>query len=230
MLADGFAVVSKISSKFVHEVLPVALASVIGTLIVNHYGGRPVAPVVVQANPPAGADDFLRTLKDERAVLAAVLKREEESGPTKADAAAALPAVTLAAYDPPAPPPRPSLTKKLSTRAVPKTTADSGKAAPDAKSTADVRSAGGATEAVTARAPYLELPEEARASALVGDLVAGAPDDAASPVATQGAGPIEGVRSFVVNAAQWSAQALPSAPFAVHPLSLFRLPGGGRLF
>ncbi len=213
MLTDGFAVVSKVSTKFVHEILPVALASVIGTLIVNHYGGPAATPVVVQANPPPGADDFLKTLKDERAVLVAVLRREEEGGPAKADAASLTPAVALIADDPPAPPERPATA-----------TAKKPTLHPPLKTAADVR------KPVSERAPDIELPDEVTASALDGVLAAGTPDPAETPVAGQGAGPIDGVRAFVINAAQWSAQALPSASFPTHPFSAFRLPGGGRLF
>lgn len=210
MLTDGIAVVSKVSSKFVHEVLPVALASVIGTLIVNHYGGPIATPVVVQANPPPGADDFLKTLKDERAVLAAVLKREEETGPVKTDAASLTPAVALIADDPPAPPQRPALAKKPSR--------------PPMKTAGD-----GKTSASKASAPPSapELQVDVTAPLLDGALAAAPLDDADSPVAAKGGGPIEGVRDFVVSAAQWSAQALPTRPFYVHALGL---PDVGRLF
>jgi hypothetical protein len=35
---------AKVSSRFVHEILPVATASVIGAMLVNHYGRQPASP------------------------------------------------------------------------------------------------------------------------------------------------------------------------------------------
>jgi hypothetical protein len=91
--------VSRLSGKLVFEVLPVALASVIGTLIINHYGVRLVSPVVVESPPPpAGADALLEALRDERQLVVDYLKRD-------ADAAASS-KVEKAAIDPPPPPAR----------------------------------------------------------------------------------------------------------------------------
>ena len=54
MPSGALGMISKISSKFFHEVMPVVLASVIGTMLVNHYSRQPASPsVVVQAPPPA---------------------------------------------------------------------------------------------------------------------------------------------------------------------------------
>ena len=63
MLTRSLAFISKISSKFLHEVMPVALASVMGTMLVNHYTRQPASPsVVVQAPPPpVSADAVLQT-------------------------------------------------------------------------------------------------------------------------------------------------------------------------
>ena len=39
---------AKVSSRFVHEILPVATASVIGAMLVNHYGRQPASPPIVR--------------------------------------------------------------------------------------------------------------------------------------------------------------------------------------
>ena len=50
---------AKVSSRFVHEILPVATASLIGAMLVNHYGRQP-ASVVVQAQPSAFEDAMVQ--------------------------------------------------------------------------------------------------------------------------------------------------------------------------
>jgi len=72
--------ISKISSKFFHEVMPVALASVIGTMLVNHYSRQPISPpVVVQATPPASAEAMFQTLRDEQVLIADYLRRDADA-------------------------------------------------------------------------------------------------------------------------------------------------------
>src|SRR5271166_1221793 len=80
MPAGALGMISKISSKFFHEVMPVALASVIGTMLVNHYSRQPISPsVVVQATPPASAEAMFRTLRDEQVLIADYLRRDADA-------------------------------------------------------------------------------------------------------------------------------------------------------
>jgi hypothetical protein len=123
MVTDGLAVVSRLSTKFIHEALPVALATVVGTLLVNHYGGRQASPpVVVRAEPSANADELVRTLRDEQVVIAEYLKRDAAAEPAKSAPALSTKSTvtTLIADDPPEPPARPAALKKAAARAAPK--------------------------------------------------------------------------------------------------------------
>ena len=87
MPSGALGMISKISSKFFHEVMPVALASVIGTMLVNHYSRQPISPpVVVQATPPASAEAMFQTLRDEQVLIADYLRRDADA---KRDADAA---------------------------------------------------------------------------------------------------------------------------------------------
>src|SRR3984957_15034983 len=64
--------------KFFHEVAPVALASVIGTMLVNHYShSMTPAPVVFQ--PPSPPDAIVQTLNDEHQLIIDYLKRDAEA-------------------------------------------------------------------------------------------------------------------------------------------------------
>jgi len=60
MLSGARRLMSKISSKFFHEVMPVALASVIGTMLINHSAGSPLRPTSSSRRrnrpPPPGGD------------------------------------------------------------------------------------------------------------------------------------------------------------------------------
>ena len=54
MAIRALDLIARVSSRFVFELLPVATASVIGAMLVNHYGRQPPLPsIVVQAQPPA---------------------------------------------------------------------------------------------------------------------------------------------------------------------------------
>jgi len=80
MPSGALGMISKISSKFFHEVMPVALASVIGTMLVNHYSRQPISPpVVVQATPPASAEAMFQTLRDEQVLIADYLRRDADA-------------------------------------------------------------------------------------------------------------------------------------------------------
>jgi hypothetical protein len=87
MPSGALGTISKISSKFFHEVMPVVLASVIGTILVNHYSRQPISPpVVVQATPPASAEATFQTLRDEQVLIADYLRRDANAK-READAA-----------------------------------------------------------------------------------------------------------------------------------------------
>ncbi len=63
MPSGALGLISKVSSKFFHEVIPVALASVIGTMLVNHYSRQAASPSVtvqVPPSPPHGTRCFRR--------------------------------------------------------------------------------------------------------------------------------------------------------------------------
>jgi hypothetical protein len=77
MGALGF--LSKASTKFFHEVTPVALASVIGTVLVNHYShGTAPQPIIVQP-PPHPLDAVVETLRDEHQLIVDYLKRDAQA-------------------------------------------------------------------------------------------------------------------------------------------------------
>ena len=78
MNALGFF--SKASTKFFHEVAPVALASVIGPILVNHYTHATApSPVVVQPAPPRPDDAIVQTLHEEHQLIVDYLRRDAEA-------------------------------------------------------------------------------------------------------------------------------------------------------
>jgi hypothetical protein len=81
MPSRALGLISKVSSKFFHEVMPVMLASVIGTVVVNHYSRQPASqPVIVQAPPaPASADAVFQALRDEHELITDYLKRDADA-------------------------------------------------------------------------------------------------------------------------------------------------------
>jgi len=71
---------AKVSSRFVHEILPVATASVIGAMLVNHYGRQPASPsIVIQAAPSASEDAMVQSLREEHELIASFMKRNQET-------------------------------------------------------------------------------------------------------------------------------------------------------
>ena len=83
MGALGF--LSKASTKFFHEAAPVVLASVIGTVLVNHYSHR-MAPASVVVQPlPAPPDAILQSLHDEHQLIINYLKRDAEAKQAMSD-------------------------------------------------------------------------------------------------------------------------------------------------
>jgi hypothetical protein len=70
---------AKVSSGFVNEILPVATASVIGAMLVNHSGRQPASPsIVVQAQPSASENAIAQSLREDHELLASFAKRREE--------------------------------------------------------------------------------------------------------------------------------------------------------
>jgi len=70
---------AKVASRFLHEILPVALASVIGALVVNHYCRQPASPsIVVQAQPSASENAIAQSLREDHELIASFVKRTQE--------------------------------------------------------------------------------------------------------------------------------------------------------
>jgi hypothetical protein len=81
---DALGFLSKASTKFFHEVAPVALASVIGTMLVNHYS-HSMTPAPVFVHPPSPPDAIIQTLNDEHQLIIAYLKRDAEARQAMSD-------------------------------------------------------------------------------------------------------------------------------------------------
>ena len=117
---------AKVSSKFVHEILPVATASVIGAMLVNHYGRQPASPpIVIQAPPSASEDAMVQSLREERELIASLVKHNQEresdgehSGIDATQVASVAP-TSLSLVEPPLPEPRP-VAQKTGVRLAPK--------------------------------------------------------------------------------------------------------------
>lgn len=82
---DALGFLSKASTKFFHEVAPVVLASVIGTMLVNHYSHRTAPAAVVVQPPPAPPDAILQSLHDEHQLIIDYLKRDAEAKQAMSD-------------------------------------------------------------------------------------------------------------------------------------------------
>ena len=81
---DALGFLSKASTKFFHEVAPVALASVIGTMLVNHYSHSMTPPPVV-FQPPLPPDAIVQTLNDEHQLIIDYLRRDAEARQVMSD-------------------------------------------------------------------------------------------------------------------------------------------------
>ena len=120
---------AKVSSRFVHEILPVATASVIGAMLVNHYGRQPASPpIVIQAAPSASEDAMVQSLREEHELIASFMKRNQERASdaerpgSAATQVASVAPPPLSLVDPPLPEPRPAPQKAV-VRLAPKPTA-----------------------------------------------------------------------------------------------------------
>jgi hypothetical protein len=120
MAIRAFDFMAKFSSRFVHEILPVATASVIGAMLVNHYGRQPASPpIVIQAPPSASEDAILQSLREEHELVASFMRRNQEresgaerSGGDATQVASGAP-TALSVVDPPLPEPRPAAQKAV---------------------------------------------------------------------------------------------------------------------
>ena len=109
---------AKISSRFVHEILPVTTACVIGAMLVNHYGRQPASsPIVIQAPPSASEDAMVQSLREEHELIASFMKRNQESDAERsgsdATQVASVGPTALSLVDPPLPEPRPAAQKTV---------------------------------------------------------------------------------------------------------------------
>jgi hypothetical protein len=128
MAIPALELMTKFSSRFAYEILPVAVASVIGAMLVNHYNRQqPWPPIVIQA-PSASEDAMVQSLREEHELIATFMKRyqdnasdAERSGSDVIQAASvAQPSLSL--VDLPLPEPRPAAQKTI-VRLAPKPTA-----------------------------------------------------------------------------------------------------------
>ena len=126
MAIRALDLVTKLSSRFAYEILPVTMASVIGAVLVNHYGHQPPSlPIVVQAPASASESAIAQSLRDEHEFIAAFMKRDQEnaSGEDRVASAAmqvsSLAPPPLSLVDPPLPEPRP-VAQKTAARLTPK--------------------------------------------------------------------------------------------------------------
>jgi hypothetical protein len=126
MVIRALDFMAKISSRFAYEILPVTVASVIGAVLVNHYGHQPPSPpIVIQAPPSASEDAMVQSLREEHQLIASFMKRNQEtaSDPQGSGSAtmqvASLAPLPLSLVDPPLPEPRPAM-QKAEARLAPK--------------------------------------------------------------------------------------------------------------
>lgn len=87
MQFGAVGLLSRVSRRFVHEVIPVALASVVGMLLVNHYARGPTTAAVVAPPPapPPAAEALVQTLQDEHRLVAGYLEREADANLRKSN-------------------------------------------------------------------------------------------------------------------------------------------------
>jgi hypothetical protein len=116
---------TKLSSRFAYEILPVTTASVIGAMLVNHYSHQPPSPpIVVQAPPSASEDAMVQSLREEHQLIATFIKRNQENASdaerpgSDVTQVASLAPPPLSLVDPPLPEPRPA--QKAAARLAPK--------------------------------------------------------------------------------------------------------------
>jgi hypothetical protein len=119
MAIHALGLMTKLSSRFAYEILPVTTASVIGAMLVNHYSRQPpLPPIVIQAPASAAEDAMVQSLREEHGLIASFMKRNQEHA-SDATQVASLTPPPLSLVDPPLPEPRP-VAQKTAARLAPK--------------------------------------------------------------------------------------------------------------
>jgi hypothetical protein len=210
---------AKVGSRFVHEILPVALASVIGTLVINHYGRQPASPsVVVQAQPSASENAIAQSLREEHELIASFMKRTQEGAiddKRSESLGTQVAPVALSLADPPLPEPRPAASPKAVARLAPKvalrkklTPTEAPPPEPDLPAIASEN-----PPVLVSSPPPAQLEFEPRARPII--RLAGAVREWAADVA-QAPGRV----AFAPSWPDWPDW--PSAPSLIRPLAFFR--------
>jgi hypothetical protein len=110
---------TKLSSRFADEILPVTTASVIGAMLVNHYNHQPPSPPIVIQAPSASEDAMVVSLREEHELIATFMKRYQENASdaerpgSDVTQVASLAQSSLSLVDPPLPEPRPAAQKTI---------------------------------------------------------------------------------------------------------------------
>ena len=111
---------TKVSSRFAYEILPVTTASVIGAMLVNHYSHQPPSPpIVIQAPQSASEDAMVQSLREEHEFIVSFMKRNQkrasdpERSGSDATQVASLGPPPLSLVDLPLPEPRPAAQKAV---------------------------------------------------------------------------------------------------------------------
>jgi hypothetical protein len=209
----------KLASRFVHELLPVALASVVGTLVVNHYARQPASSsIVVQAQPSASENAIAQSLREERELIASFMKstQDRDNGDLQAESvgaevASVAPLPPFVA-DPPIPEPRPAASPKAVARLAPKVAARKKLAPTEAPpSELDLPTITPESPPMLASPPPVaQLEFEPRVRPII--RLAGAVRGWAADVAQ-----VPGRVAFAPRWPDW-----PSAPSLIRPLAFFR--------
>jgi hypothetical protein len=210
---------ARFASRFVHELLPVALASVIGALVVNHYGRQPASPsIVVQAQPSASETAIAQSLREDHELIASFVKRNQDReiddrhSESLGTQVASVAPIAFSLADPPLPEPRPAALQKAVARLAPKaatrkkpTLTEAPAPQPDPPAIVSEN-----PPVLVSSLPPAQLEFEPRARPMI--RFAGAVREWAADVA-QAPGRV----AFVPRWPDW-----PSAPALIRPLAFFR--------
>ena len=218
MAIHALDLMTKLSSRFAYEILPVTVASVIGAMLVNHYGHQPPSPpIVIQAPPSASEDAMVQSLREEHELIATFMKRGQEkaSAPERPGSAATqvapLAPTSLSLLDPPLPEPRPAAQKAVA-RLTPKPAARKKSAPTEAPALQSdpPAIASESTPLLASAPPPAQIEFEPRARPII--RVAGEVREWVADVAQA-----TGRAAFLPGLPDWS-----SAPSLVRTLSFFR--------
>jgi hypothetical protein len=210
---------AKVASRFVHELLPVALASVIGALAVNHYGRQPASPsIVVQAQPSASENAIAQSLREDHELIASFMKRtqdreiDDRRSESLGTQVASVAPIAFSLADPPLPEPRPAAPQKAVARLAPKAATRKKPTLTEAPAPQpDPPAIASENPVLVSSAPPAQIEFEPRARPMI--RLAGAVREWAADVA-QAPGRV----AFMPRWPDW-----PSAPSLIRPLAFFRL-------